>query len=73
MLVKLVERISGMGNLGAMKDDEPGVKMYGLGEERGVCRLAGLQTKLSHGGEELFLSGAAVAPEKVGHKFVMYI
>ena len=29
--------------------------------------------KLSHGGEELFLSGAAVAPEKVGHKFVMYI
>jgi hypothetical protein len=23
--------------------------------------------------EELFLSGAAVAPEKVGHKFVMYI
>lgn len=76
MLVKLVERISGMGNLGAMKDHEPGVKMdswYGLGEERGVCRLAGLQTKLSHGEEELFLSGAAMAPEKVGHKFVMYI
>ena len=33
--------------------------------------MTGLQTKPFHGGEGLFLSDVAVAPEKAGHKFVM--
>jgi hypothetical protein len=58
VLVKLIERISGDREFRHDEGPRTGVKMdsyYGLGEERGVCRLAGLQTKLFHSEEELFL------------------